>query len=659
MEISRFTLFIHFLSAKNMPLKKISGLLLGVIFFSVTASAQYNYDKYLSDAREEMVKGNFTEAIDKLNICVQVKPAEYQAWFYRGLCKYYLHDNLGALSDLETATSNFSPWFYDACTYRALVKDRLEDYEGAIRDFNLVLEKKPDDPQLYVQRSFSKLSNRDYTGAIADCNLALSHHGVSEELYLCKGAAETELGEFENALNDFNRAIEINPKNQNAYVRRGMVKFKAGMTSEAILDYNKALSLDSGCTFAYYNRAAAFTELKDTKRAIQDYEALLKYEPTNALTWYNKAVLEANSSNYRNALEDFNQVLRLNPENIQALLNRAKVRQTLNDFRGAFADYDKAIELFPYFTEAYYERAQLKKRLGDFAGAKKDEELGQMMSDLNHVKRSGQIARDSVLLTKLTGLNADFNNVNEGTKDTVDIDMLPIYHLASRDSTVKYSNENLPVVLRKSSRDFSAFYLTSSEVPMRTLPVDSPLADRSMDGRDSLLRSAILHTGMQLFNDAAAEYDRLVKEDSASAMAWFARGVNACKQVELLDKFDDEIMLPGQPRKIVKNQKEEIYRQALSDFNKTLQLEPLFAMAFYNRAFVKYQLHDFNGAIKDYDRAVSADPNFSAAYYNRGLFLLYMKAKTDACRDFSRAGELGLSVSYTVIKKYCMRNLEK
>ena len=616
----------------------------------------------MQDAREEMMKNNFTEAINKLNICVQVKPAEYQAWLYRGICKYYLNDNLGALSDLEMASSNYSLWFYDACTYRALVKDRLEDYEGAIKDYNLVIEKKPGDPQLYVQRAFSKLANRDYTGALADCNTALSLHGFGEELYLCKGAAETELGEFEKAFSDFDRALEINPRNQNALVRRGIAKFKAGRTADAILDYNAAIAIDSGCTFAYYNRAAAKLDQKDTKGAIRDYESLLKYEPTNALTWYNKAVLEANSNNHRKALEDFNQVLILNPENIQALLNRAKIKQALNDIRGAFADYDKAIELFPYFTEAYYERSMLKKSMGDVAGAKKDYELGQMMSDLNHVKKAGQIERDSVLLSRLTGLNADFNNVNPGTADTVNIDMLPIYHLEFRDNTVMYSDDNLPVVLPKSSRDYSTFYLTTNEVSSGAMTTLTPIAEpaeetdaNEMQDNDSLLRRAVRHTGMQLFNDAGREYDIFLKRDSISAIGWFARGINACKQVELLDKFDNEILLPGQPRKIVKNQKEEIYRQALSDFNKALQSEPQWAIAFYNRAFVKYQLHDFNGAIKDYDRALASDPNLAAAYYNRGLFLLYLKDKPNACRDFSKAGELGLDVSYAVIKKYCMR----
>src|SRR5262245_32231437 len=95
------------------------------LMLTSSVSAQYNFNKYLSDARVLLMHKEYAEAVGKLNICIQVRPADYQALYYRGLCKFFLNDNLGALADLEKATSNYSPWFYDACTYRALVKDRL------------------------------------------------------------------------------------------------------------------------------------------------------------------------------------------------------------------------------------------------------------------------------------------------------------------------------------------------------------------------------------------------------------------------------------------------------------------------------------------------------------------------------------------------------
>jgi len=155
------------------------------------------------------------------------------------------------------------------------------------------------------------------------------------------------------------------------------------------------------------------------------------------------------------------------------------------------------------------------------------------------------------------------------------------------------------------------------------------------------------------------DYDRIISLDPANAIAYFSRGVNSCREVELLNKLNADLILPGQQKTIVRSQRDEIYRKALSDFSKTIQLEPGFAVGYFDRAYVKCQLQDFNGAIKDYDNTIKADPSFAEAYYNRGLFLLYMKNKLEACNDFSKAGELGLTDSYAAIKKYCPRNLEK
>jgi tetratricopeptide (TPR) repeat protein len=176
---------------------------------------------------------------------------------------------------------------------------------------------------------------------------------------------------------------------------------------------------------------------------------------------------------------------------------------------------------------------------------------------------------------------------------------------------------------------------------------------------NGMLQKAIQKTNMQFFNDALNDYDKMIALDPSSPIVYFARGVNSCREIELLNKFNDDLLLPGQPKTGVKTQKEEIYQQALSDFNKVLQSEPGFAVAYYNRAYVKCQLHDFNGAVKDYDSAIHADPSLADAYYNRGLFLLYLQVKPDACRDFSKAGELGLTESYPVIKRYCLHNLQK
>mgnify|MGYP001805888496 FL=1 len=122
---------------------------------------------------------------------------------------------------------------------------------------------------------------------------------------------------------------------------------------------------------------------------------------------------------------------------------------------------------------------------------------------------------------------------------------------------------------------------------------------------------------------------------------------------------------------------------ALVDFDKSIELNPEFAMAYHNRAyycrlatgnlqgaledftasievspidndayslsmrsFVKLQMKDVAGALKDVGASLELDPNNSFAYRNRALIKL---AQTDtlACvEDLKKARELGFATKF-------------
>jgi len=59
--------------------------------------------------------------------------------------------------------------------------------------------------------------------------------------------------------------------------------------------------------------------------------------------------------------------------------------------------------------------------------------------------------------------------------------------------------------------------------------------------------------------------------------------------------------------------------QAISDFNKAIQINPKLAMAYTNRGVVYYDQGNFTQAISDYYKAIEINPNDALAYYNIGL----------------------------------------
>jgi tetratricopeptide (TPR) repeat protein len=638
---------------KNNSLTKFLLIFCFQIFFGIQVFSQLNVNAYLQSAKNDIDKNNFSEAINKLSLCIQVKPGETEAYFYRGICKYFLNDNLGAKEDFDNAITIYSPLFYDAYHYRSIVKYRLGDYEGSVKDLNKIMSTKNINPQLYSERAFSKLASQDFNGALSDCNKAISMKAISEDIFVCKGVAETALNQFDNALRDYSKALSINPKNAEIYVREGITKSKMGSNQEAIDDYNKALKMDSVSTFAYYSRAEARIAMKDTKGALQDYNMVLTYEPKNSLAYFNRAILEANLKNYKNAISDFDKVLMLNPENIQALFNRANLKRNINDYQGALDDYNKTIELFPYFVEAYYNRAELKKDLHDLRGAKQDEELGKMISEKNYSATGSQRVVDSTTLVHLMALNADFNDAKT---DTVSMELMPIFYIALKDSNSKMANDYSPLLLKINNEKNNSFFLTNKEIKNKTAYTDSSrevLKDNDL--KIALrLKKAIQKTNTQLFNDAIKGYDLIIEKEPKCAIAYFARGINACREMEMINQFGDEqYILNNKTNPIGKNQKNEKYEKALSDFNKAIELEPTFAFGYFNRAYVKCQLQDFNGAIMDYNKAAEINPDLADAFYNKGVLLFYLKDKLNACQNFSKAGELGLKESYAIIKKYC------
>ena len=55
------------------------------------------------------------------------------------------------------------------------------------------------------------------------------------------------------------------------------------------------------------------------------------------------------------------------------------------------------------------------------------------------------------------------------------------------------------------------------------------------------------------------------------------------------------------------------------DFDEAIRLKPDFAYAFNNRAVVRYDKGDLEGALKDYDEAIRLKPDYSEALYNRSI----------------------------------------
>nr|WP_281257351.1 tetratricopeptide repeat protein [Merismopedia glauca] len=71
-----------------------------------------------------------------------------------------------------------------------------------------------------------------------------------------------------------------------------------------------------------------------------------------------------------------------------------------------------------------------------------------------------------------------------------------------------------------------------------------------------------------------------------------------------------------------------------------MEINPRYALAFYNRGLVRQELKQHSEALADYTKAIEINPQYALAYYQRGLVRYELKDKRGAIEDLQRVTEI-------------------
>jgi tetratricopeptide (TPR) repeat protein len=113
------------------------------------------------------------------------------------------------------------------------------------------------------------------------------------------------------------------------------------------------------------------------------------------------------------------------------------------------------------------------------------------------------------------------------------------------------------------------------------------------------------------WEEAIAEFDKAIDLDPDYAMAYYNRGLTYHK----LEKHD----------------------QAIADYGKAIELDPGYSEAHYNRGHAFFELDEYGLAIADFDKAISLDPDDAEAYVNRGSAYAKLGERDQAIADYEKA----------------------
>lgn len=212
---------------------------------------------------------NYEPAIAEFEKAITLNPLYAEAFMYLGVAKIETGNYQMAVSNLTKAIE-LDPRYSDQAYYfRGLAKYYLEDYPGSISDLSIAIRLNPDFIGFF-QRGKANLRLREYRRALQDFQISLRLNPNYHPVYLYRGINFYYLDNLEMAIADLDTAKLLLPENALAFYYSGLARTEIRNSYVAIEDLDKAIGLDPSFAAAFNARAIAKSNIGHHESAAND-----------------------------------------------------------------------------------------------------------------------------------------------------------------------------------------------------------------------------------------------------------------------------------------------------------------------------------------------------------------------------------------------------
>jgi len=157
-----------------------------------------------------------------------------------------------------------------------------------------------------------------------------------------------------------------------------------------------------------------------------------------------------------------------------------------------------------------------------------------------------------------------------------------------------------------------------------------------------------IYLEMEEFQEALADFDKVISIDPNIATVYFDRGVLYAKsddKYKALDDFNQAIKLDANYTGAYANRaniflKLEKLQQAIDDCNKAIEISPDEVLPYYNRGIAYMNTGEIAKALNDYNKVVELEPENAEAYTRRGSANQELGNIQEAIADYEKALEI-------------------
>ncbi len=575
------------------------------------------------DRGNAKVAGFDTEgAIADYTKSLELKPDQSAVYRFRGLAKKELGDLQGAIKDWEKGSNLGDNESTDLLTRHNKVSNKDEnisvesdanslfisakekgssgDFHGAIDDYTKSLRINPKNVEALNGRGLTKSLLGEHQDALEDFSKSLSIQQNGNSAYMIRSNTKIQLRDFVGAIEDLIKAIEIEPEKGPLYRFRGLCKMELGDLKGAYKDWIKALNLGDEevsrlleeynirISTSYYNSGNQKSNDRDKEGAIQDYNISIKLNSSNADSYINRGCVKDDIGDYKGAIEDYKRAIEINPDDKSIYYNLGNAKRHQEDYRGAIDAYTTAIKLDPNSLGSYIHRGNTMASLGDHQGAIQDYKKALEIEPAN-----------------------------------------PYIYMSIGSSYISIKN-----------------YQDAIDYYSKGIEIDPNLFHAYRSRGKAKNELGDLQGAIQDWGSASKLGDKESTKLLKKYTSYSKEDVSNVEKKE--DNFlDENIKLSKEQFIELANEQIEWgkYNFAIISYNKAIELDPKYALAYYERGNVFEGLKQFRNAISDLNKAIELDPNNHKAYLSRANCKIALKDQKGSCSDYKRAASLGSEIA--------------
>jgi tetratricopeptide (TPR) repeat protein len=228
----------------------------------------------------------------------------------------------------------------------------LEEYTQAESYLKMLLQKQPENSQIWFLLSYVAAQQKQYPLAIQHIKKAIELDPQEISFYSNLGTIYTNQKQYILAIQYYQKAITIQPENRSLYKSLGFV-----------------YGLQGDMAAATFNYAIAEEKNGNLLAAAKYYQKAIAVKPDYVLAYYNLGCLYHKQESLERAIECYQKVTQLQQDHLEAYYILGLIYQAEKLYSPAIYNYEQVVKLQPNYQEAYLNLSLLYKEQGNLAKA--------------------------------------------------------------------------------------------------------------------------------------------------------------------------------------------------------------------------------------------------------------------------------------------------